>query len=137
MGKKKNGNLLNTYMSPYNKKHILEYSHLTLEERKVITVTEVVQCLIKAHEEKRDVNLNALKHKIASKYGMPNSPKLVDIIAAVPTEYKKILVPKLMAKPIRTASGVSTSNIYENNRVFYLLFININIMMTLILWYFY
>ncbi|CAH0557428.1 unnamed protein product [Brassicogethes aeneus] len=84
-----------------------EFSHLTLEERKVITVAEVVQVLIKAHEDKRDVNLNALKHKISSKYGLPTSPKLVDIIAAVPIEYKKILVPKLMAKPIRTASGIA------------------------------
>lgn len=30
----------------------------------------------------------------------------MDIIAAVPIEYRKILVPKLKAKPIRTASGV-------------------------------
>jgi elongator complex protein 3 len=32
--------------------------------------------------------------------------QLVDIIAAVPLEHRKILVPKLKAKPIRTASGV-------------------------------
>jgi len=31
----------------------------------------------------------------------------VDIIAAVPSDHKKILLPKLRAKPIRTASGVS------------------------------
>ncbi|KAF3818437.1 hypothetical protein GH733_011854 [Mirounga leonina] len=34
-------------------------------------------------------------------------PRLVDIIAAVPPQYRKVLVPKLKAKPIRTASGVS------------------------------
>lgn len=55
---------------------------------------------------KSNVNLNALKHKVASKYGLENSPRLVDIIAAVPVNYKKILIPKLLAKPIRTASGV-------------------------------
>jgi len=33
----------------------------------------------------------------------------VDIIAAVPPQYRKVLVPKLKAKPIRTASGVSDS----------------------------
>ncbi|XP_066143935.1 elongator complex protein 3 [Euwallacea fornicatus] len=84
-----------------------EFTHLTVEERKVITVAEVVQELIKSHEAKRNVNLNALKHKISSKYGLETSPRLVDIIAAVPLNYKKILVPKLLAKPIRTASGAT------------------------------
>lgn len=84
-----------------------EFAHLTVEERKVITVAEVIQELIKAHDEKRNVNLNALKHKVASKYGIETSPRLVDIIAAVPLDYKKILVPKLLAKPIRTASGIA------------------------------
>lgn len=77
----------------------------------MITVAEVVQEVIKAHEEKRDVNLNALKNKVASKYGLSSSPRLVDIIAAVPQDYKKVLVPKLMAKPIRTASGVKRPQI--------------------------
>lgn len=84
-----------------------EFDHLTLEERKVVTVAEVVQELIKAQQNKKDVNLNALKHKIASKYGIETTPRLVDIIAAVPIDYKKLLVPKLMAKPIRTASGIA------------------------------
>lgn len=34
-------------------------------------------------------------------------PRLVDIISAVPQEVKDILLPKLRAKPVRTASGVS------------------------------
>jgi elongator complex protein 3 len=33
----------------------------------------------------------------------------VDIISAIPDEYKKALLPKLRARPIRTASGVSHS----------------------------
>lgn len=85
-----------------------EFSYLSLEEKKVIVVAEIVQNLIKAHKDKQTVNLNSLKTKIASKYGMATSPRLVDIIAAVPMDYKKILVPKLLAKPIRTASGVSS-----------------------------
>lgn len=80
---------------------------MTVEEKRVITIAEIIQHLIKAHEEKKDVNLNTLKNKTSSKYGMKTSPKLVDIIAAVPLNYKKILVPKLMAKPIRSASGVN------------------------------
>lgn len=85
----------------------LEYADLTVEEKKIKTVAEIVQHLITAHSESKDVNLNALKSRIASKYGLESSPRLVDIIAAVPVDYKKILVPKLLAKPIRTASGVS------------------------------
>lgn len=60
-----------------------------------------------AQREGRDVQLNRLKTKIASKYGLQNSPRLTDIIAAVPPELKKLLLPKLKAKPVRTASGVS------------------------------
>lgn len=50
-----------------------------------------------------------VKTKTAAKYGLSAQPRLVDIIAAVPPQYRKVLVPKLKAKPIRTASGVSTS----------------------------
>lgn len=81
-------------------------SDLSREERMVITIAEIIQELLKAHEEGKDVNLNRMKTRIASKYGLGTSPRLVDIIAAVPSEYKKILLPKLKAKPIRTASGI-------------------------------
>lgn len=73
----------------------------------MITIAEIIQELIKAHEEKRDINLNHLKATLSSKYGLANTPKLVDIIAAVPLQYKKVLVPKLLAKPVRTASGIA------------------------------
>lgn len=77
------------------------------EERTVIVIGEIIQELLAAHEEKKDVNLNRMKARISSKYGLESSPRLVDIIAAVPQDAKKILLPKLKAKPIRTASGVS------------------------------
>lgn len=72
-----------------------------------MAIAEILQELLKADKEERDVNLNRLKTKISSKYGLETSPRLVDIIAAVPVESRKILYPKLRAKPIRTASGVS------------------------------
>lgn len=58
-------------------------------------------------------NLNNLfpfrvKTKTSAKYGLEAQPRLVDIIAAVPPQYRRALVPKLKAKPIRTASGVCT-----------------------------
>lgn len=79
---------------------------MSREERSVIVIGEIIQELLKAHEDKKDVNLNRLKARISSKYGLESSPRLVDIIAAVPQDAKKILLPKLRAKPIRTASGV-------------------------------
>ncbi len=79
------------------------------EERLAQCVAEVVRELALAHQQGRDVNLNRLKTRISSKYGLDTSPRLVDIIAAVPTDLKKALLPRLRAKPVRTASGVSES----------------------------
>lgn len=80
---------------------------LSKEERTVLTIGEIIQELIRAHEEKKDVNISKIKTRISSKYGLESQPRLVDIIAAVPSQHRKILIPKLKAKPIRTASGVS------------------------------
>lgn len=84
-----------------------ELAKYSLSELNVMAISDIIQELVKAQEEGRDVNLNKTKAQISSKYGLPNTPKLVDIIAAVPLELRKTLVPKLKAKPIRTASGVS------------------------------
>ncbi|KAK2194166.1 hypothetical protein NP493_2g17011 [Ridgeia piscesae] len=72
-----------------------------------MTVAEIVKELLDAHEKGRDIQLNKLKTKLSSKYGLPMQPRLVDIIAGVPQQYKKILLPKLRAKPVRTASGIA------------------------------
>ncbi|XP_052777667.1 elongator complex protein 3 isoform X1 [Mya arenaria] len=88
-----------------NKKR--EFVSASKEELMVLTVSEIVSELIKAHEHNKDINLNRVKTRIASKYGLPSQPRLVDIIAAVPQQYKKMLLPKLKAKPVRTASGIA------------------------------
>lgn len=88
-------------------KNNTEFSKLSKEERMVITIAEIIQELLQADRDEKDVNLNRLKTKISSKYGLETSPRLVDIIAAVPVESRKILYPKLKAKPIRTASGIA------------------------------
>lgn len=82
-------------------------SQLSREERLVLCIGDIIAELIVAHKEGRDVQLNKLKTRIASKYGLETSPRLVDIIAAVPLDHKKTLVPKLKAKPVRTASGIA------------------------------
>lgn len=76
-------------------------------ELMMMTVSDIVSQLITAHEKGNDVNLNKIKGQAASKYGLTSQPRLVDIIAAVPPAYKKVLLPKLKAKPVRTASGIA------------------------------
>jgi hypothetical protein len=62
--------------------------------------------LIKAHDANESVSLNEIRARISKKYAFGGVPRLVDIISAIPDEYKKALLPKLKARPIRTASGV-------------------------------
>ncbi|NXN63539.1 ELP3 protein, partial [Himantopus himantopus] len=81
-----------------------ELSHAELM---MMTIADIIKQLIEAHEQGKDVNLNKLKTKTSAKYGLSAQPRLVDIIAAVPPQYRKVLVPKLKAKPIRTASGIA------------------------------
>ena len=61
-----------------------------LNEREALaSVThEIVAELVKAQKEGRDVNLNRLKCQISQKHGVKSQPKLVDIIAAVPHDFK-------------------------------------------------
>ncbi|NXI41116.1 ELP3 protein, partial [Galbula dea] len=80
---------------------------LSHAELMMMTIADIIKQLIEAHEQGKDVNLNKLKTKTAAKYGLSAQPRLVDIIAAVPPQYRKVLVPKLKAKPIRTASGIA------------------------------
>ncbi|KAJ2946651.1 hypothetical protein O0L34_g12708 [Tuta absoluta] len=81
--------------------------NLSKEEKMVMVISEIIQELLIAHRQGKDVNLNKMKTRISSKYGLGTSPRLVDIIAAVPADAKSILLPKLKAKPIRTASGIA------------------------------
>ncbi|XP_012630847.1 elongator complex protein 3 isoform X1 [Microcebus murinus] len=80
---------------------------LSPAELMMLTIGDVIKQLIEAHEQGKDINLNKVKTRTAAKYGLSAQPRLVDIIAAVPPQYRKVLVPKLKAKPIRTASGIA------------------------------
>ena len=48
----------------------------------------------------------ALKSKVSRDLRLQHQPKLVEIIAAIPEPFRPMLLPKLKAKPVRTASGV-------------------------------
>ena len=58
---------------------------------------------------KRDLNLNSLRGKIARKHQLSTQPPLTAIIAAVPEHYKKYILPKLIAKPIRMVATLSNA----------------------------
>ncbi|OON15314.1 histone acetyltransferase, ELP3 family, partial [Opisthorchis viverrini] len=90
---------------------------LPKEDLMVMTIGEIIAQLIKAVEEKRDVNLNKLKAEVASKYGLSSQPRLVDLIAAVPSEHKHALLPRLKAKPVRSASGVRKTSFESNHNI--------------------
>lgn len=84
-----------------------KYNNLSKSELMLMTIAEIIQHLLKSLSDGKDVNLTKLKCEISQKYGLESQPKLVDIIACVPHEHKQLLIPKLRAKPIRTASGIA------------------------------
>lgn len=89
-----------------NAAELAKYSRAELA---VMAITDIIQELVKEQEAGKDANLNKIRAQISSRYGLASMPKLTDIIAAVPLDLRKTLVPKLKAKPIRTASGVSST----------------------------
>lgn len=80
----------------------------------MLGIGEIIQALlnqtnkVKGDDNEAIESVVKLKSRISSKYGLESSPRLTDIIAAVPLEHRKALLPKLRAKPVRTASGVSS-----------------------------
>ncbi|CAL8463087.1 g2621 [Coccomyxa elongata] len=77
------------------------------EEARVKAITEIVAELMRGVKEGRDINLNTVKFDAAKKYSLAKAPKLVEILNAVPEEYRSVLIPQLRAKPVRTASGIA------------------------------
>lgn len=87
-------------------------AHLPPEnERFLRCCADIANVLIEDHEAskdpkhpKKDINLNGLRTKLSRKHRLTNIPPLTAIIAAVPEHYKKYIMPKLVAKPIRALS---------------------------------
>jgi hypothetical protein len=80
--------------------------NLTAAERTLKACSEIVGELIAAYDAGRSVNLNVLKANLSAKNALKTQPRLVEIIAAIPDKYRDALLPRLRAKPVRTASGV-------------------------------
>ena len=83
-------------------------------QAKVKTISEIVSALIKAHQTNKPIDVDRLKSRLAGQNGLSDLPKMVDIIAAIPEQYRKALLPALKTKPVRTASGVRNISKWEN-----------------------
>jgi elongator complex protein 3 len=78
-------------------------------ERYMRACSDIANALIQEYESqrdssipKKDINLNKLRGQVSKKHHLATQPPLTAIIAAVPEHYKKYILPKLIAKPIRT-----------------------------------
>lgn len=72
-----------------------------------IAVSLIVSELIRAYDGGKTLNFTKLKGEVSRKYKLPGIPKVTDIISAIPHEYRPKLLPFLLQKPVRTASGVA------------------------------
>jgi elongator complex protein 3 len=83
-------------------------------ERFIRCCSDIASFLVQEHEAsqdptkpKKDINLNSLRSKMSKKHKLSNIPPLTAIIAAIPEHFKKYILPRLIAKPIRSASGIA------------------------------
>jgi len=70
-------------------------------------VAELVRELMHAYDHRAPTNLTKLTADLARKRKLPAVPRLMDIIAAVPEDYRDKLLPFIKSKPVRTASGIA------------------------------
>lgn len=82
-------------------------------ERYMRACADIASALVQDYEAqadgskpKKDLNLNHLRGQISKKHYLKSQPPLTAIIAAVPEHYKKYILPKLIAKPIRMYSDI-------------------------------
>lgn len=97
-------------MPPSKKVAKKNAKHVPENERYIRACSDIANALIQEYESqkdiskpRKDINLNKLRGNISKKHALPTQPPLTAIIAAVPEHYKKYILPKLIAKPIRTS----------------------------------
>jgi hypothetical protein len=81
-------------------------------ELHLLCVSAIVRDLIAQHSDASSSsssppNVNSLRMRYSKKYNLSAIPRLTDVLAAVPEEWKDRLRGWLRAKPVRTASGVA------------------------------
>lgn len=103
-----------TYTLPVRSKGKTNKIELTPEpQRFMLACQDIANALVQDYEmsrdvdtPKKDINLNSLRGQISRKYKLSQQPPLTAILSSVPEQYKKYLLPKLIAKPVRSASGI-------------------------------
>lgn len=89
--------------SPASRRRYLAAAHacaecthvlLCLPQARVKAISEVVEQLVRGTKAGQVVNVDALKKEAATKYGLARAPKLVEIISAVPDDFRDTLLPK-------------------------------------------
>ena len=76
-------------------------------EATVGACTEIIGEMANCIKNGKEPDLITIRNKVSSKLKLKSQPKLVEIISAVPESLRKLLLPYLRAKPVRTASGVA------------------------------
>ncbi|CAD8142330.1 unnamed protein product [Paramecium octaurelia] len=74
---------------------------------KLKCISEIVAELIKQYDSNQKINLSQIKAEYSKKNKISGAPKIVEILSAIPDDYKDKLIPILKAKPVRTASGIA------------------------------
>jgi elongator complex protein 3 len=73
---------------------------------KMKTITDCINSIIEKYDANEPIPITKIKYECSARHGVSKVPKLMEIIAAIPENYKNRLIPLLRAKPIRTASGI-------------------------------
>lgn len=85
----------------------LIYKHIFKKQGMLSACSKIASELVCAYKKNKKVDLNKLKKKVASEMNLDATPKLFDIISALPVEYKDKIAHTIQAKPVRTASGIA------------------------------
>jgi elongator complex protein 3 len=70
-------------------------------------IMDVSRALVKAYDERATVNILRLRQQAAARHGLAHTPKLLEVLAALPESRREALTPYLRAKPVRSASGIA------------------------------
>jgi len=76
-----------------------------LRQKAVSEIVSEVERLFDSGASK--ISVSNIKNQISKKYKLADTPKLVELLAAVPEHKNAQLAPYFRAKPIRTASGIA------------------------------
>ncbi|KAJ4459042.1 putative Elongator complex protein 3 [Paratrimastix pyriformis] len=73
---------------------------------RVVAISQIVATMISKLEKHENIDVKPIFKQIAGKFGI-SIPKIVEVMIAIPEEYREALVPLLKVKPVRTASGIA------------------------------